>query len=185
MKLYRCAIALMLGCAAGLLAGCGTPSQSLNMALPAGEALQLRGFMPEPLRGQVMLETVRGGNETSVWWGSRVSSLSLQNALEDSLRAVGLWAMSQQGARYQLQAELLSLVQPLVALDTTVTATVHYRLLEAGSGKMLYERSVRAAYKAEFGDAMLSQPERLRLANEGAVRQTVNLMLRDLPNLPL
>lgn len=180
---HRPAIALFL--TVGLLAGCGTPSQSLNMVLPAAEALQLRGFMPEALRGQVMLEAVVGGSETSRWWGSRVSSLALQDALEDSLRAVGLWAMTQQGARYQLKAELLSLVQPLVALDTTVTATVNYKLLDSSSGRLVYERSVRTAYQAEFGDAMLSQPERLRLANEGAIRQTVNLMLRDLPNLQL
>lgn len=183
MSSFRFASAFLL--AASLLAGCGTPSQSLNMALPAADALQLRGFMPEPLRGQVMLETVKGGSETSRWWGSRVSSLSLENALEDSLRAVGLWAMTQQGARYQLKVELLSLVQPLVALDTTVTATVNYKLLDTGNGKLVYERSVRTAFKAEFGDAIVSQPERLRLANEGAIRQTVNLMLRDLPNLQL
>lgn len=178
------ATAILL-CAAGLLAGCGTPSQSLRMSVPPGDALQLRGFMPTALQGQVALEAVDGGAETSPWWGSKVSSLALEHALEDSLRAVGLWAMQPQGARYQLKAQLLSLVQPLVALDTTVSATVHYTLIDKTSGATLYQRSVRAEHKAEFGEAVISPPERLRLANEGAIRRTVDTMLRDLPNLRL
>jgi len=176
------AIALL---GASLLAGCGTPSQSLHMGLSPADALQMRNWMPEALRGQVQIATVEGGSETNRWWGSRVSSLALGHALEDSLRSVGLLAMNPQGARYQLKAQMVALDQPLVAIDMTVTATVDYRLIDIGSGATVYQRSVRTAHTADFGSAMLSQPERTRLANEGAVRQTINLMLRDLPLLKL
>jgi hypothetical protein len=169
----------------GLLAGCGAPSQSVNMSVPPADALQLRGFMPEALRGQVTMEQASGGGPTSTWWGSSVSSLALDHALEDSLRGVGLWAMNPEMARYQLKAQLLGLMQPAVSLDKTVTATVHYTLTDRSSGQLVYQRSVRTVYKAEFGDAIVSPSERLRLANEGAVRQTIDLMLRDLPNLGL
>lgn len=168
-----------------LLGGCGTPSQSLQMGVPAGTALQLRSFMPAALRGQVALEAVAGGAETGRFWGSKVSNPALGHALEDSLRAVGLWADKPEASRYQLKVQLLSLVQPMVSLDTTVGANVHYSLVERASGTVLYQRSVRAAYKAEFSEAMLSQPERIKLANEGAIRATLEIMLRDLPNLAL
>jgi hypothetical protein len=168
---------------AGLAGGCGTPSQSLQMRLSPADTLQLRGWMPDPLRGQVALADVTGGNETGLWWGSKVSSLALEHALEDSLRGVGLWAMDPKQARYQLTAQLLSLSQPLVALDTQVVAVVDYRLLDRSSGALVYQRSVRSTHTTEFTEALISQPERLRLASEGAVRNTVNTMLRDLPTL--
>lgn len=172
------------GCLAGL-AACGTASQSHKMALAPADALQLRGFMPEGLRGQVALADVSGGAETGRWWGSKVSSLALEHALEESLRAVGLWAPSPPAARYRLKAQLLALSQPLVSLDTEVASAVHFSLVEQSGGAVVYQRSVRTVHKAEFSEALLSHPERLRLANEGAVRQAIQVMLRDLTNLRL
>lgn len=164
-----------------LLAGCGTPSQSLTMTLTPAEALQLRTWVPDGLKQNVELDRVKGGEETSRWWGSRVSGLALEQAMEDSLRAVGMLPASPQAAaRYQLRAQLVSLVQPLVAADTTVTTTINYALVEKANGAVLYQRSVRTAHTAEFTDALLSQPERARLANEGAVRQNIATALRDL-----
>jgi hypothetical protein len=171
--------------ATALLAGCGTASQSLHMVLAPADVLQMRNFMPDALRGQVALADVSGGSETGLWWGSKVSSLALEHALEETLRDVGLWAMNPPAARYQLKAQMLALSQPLLSLDTTVATAVHYSLIELASGTVLYQRSVRTTYTAEFTEAMLSQPERLRLANEGAIRQTIHVMLRDLPNLRL
>ncbi|MET0517352.1 MAG: hypothetical protein ABW005_00835 [Burkholderiaceae bacterium] len=181
-KASACLLSLLL---LPMLAGCGSPSQSVNMSVAQADALQLRGFMPEALRGQVTMALTSGGEMTSSWWGSSVSSVALDHALEDSLRSVGLWAMNPQAARYQLQAQLLSLVQPAVGLDMTVSATVHYTLTDRNSGELIYQRSVRTTHRTEFGEAMLSPSERLRLANEGAIRQTIDLMLRDLPNLGL
>lgn len=182
MKRFACALL----CATGLLLlGCGTPSQSLHMGLSEADALQMRGWMPEALRGQMAVGEVGGGSVTSRWWGSRVSSLALAHALEDSLRSVGLFAQPAQGARYLLRAQLLAIDQPLLAADTTVTVMVDYRLVDTRSDAIVYQRVVRTAQTADFGAAMLSQPERMRLANEGAIRQTVNVMLRDLANLRL
>jgi hypothetical protein len=185
MRLPAFALLLSLAASAALLAGCGAPAKSLQMVQPPAEVLQLRGFMPEALRGQVALAPVRGGAETGRWWGSKVSNTALAHALEDTLRELGLWATDPAQARYQLRAELLQLSQPWVSLDTTVEASVRYALVDLSSGAILYERSVRTAYKAEFLDAMLSQPERLQLASEGAMRQAMGIMLRDLPNLRL
>jgi len=166
------------------LQGCGTPSQSLSMAISSADALQLRTWVPEGLKHNIELDRVKGGDETSMWWGSRVSGMALEQALEDSLRSVGM-LVPVAGAKYQLRVQMLSLVQPIVAADLTVTTTIHYVLVDKQDGTVLYQRSVRNAATAELGDALLSQPERARLANEAAVRANIAMMLRDLMGLRL
>ncbi len=175
------------GLRAGLLAvallgsGCGTPTQSLGMGLSAADALQLRTWVPEGLKQNVDLDRVKGGESTSLWWGSKVSGLTLEQALEDSLHSVGMLPPSPQApALYQLRVQMLSLVQPLVAADTTVTLTISYSLLDRNSGAVLYQRAVRTAHTTDFGDSMLSLPDRMRRANEGAVRENIITAVRDL-----
>lgn len=186
VRLSRRSLLMTTGSAmALLLAGCAAPSEPMGMALAEGDALQLRGWMPAALRAQLMLQPVAGGEATSKLWGSKISSLALEHALEDSLRAVGLLALNPQTALYELQTELVGLDQPLVALDTTVKVAMHFRLVERSNQRLLYQRTVRAAHTSELGDALLSQPERMRMANEAAVRQGITAMLRDLPNLRL
>ena len=123
---------------------------------------------------------------TGRWWGSKVSSLVLSQALEDSLRGVGMLPMAPvPGAKYQLRVQLLSLDQPMVAADTTVTAAIQYSLVTKADGTLLYQRAVRTAATAGLGDALLSQTERLRLANEAAVRANIASAVRDLLSLKL
>ena len=167
--------------AAACLAGCGTPTQSLTMGITAADALQLRTWVPEGLKQNVLLDQVQGGESTSKWWGSKVSGLTLEQSLEDSLRSLGMLPMSPQApALYQLRVQLLSVVQPLVAADTTVTVTINYSLVDRASGAVLYQRALRTAHKTDFSDSMVSMPDRMRQANEGAVRENIIAMLRDL-----
>ena len=181
--LYR---PLLAGLTCLLLSACGTPTQSLTMALSPADSLQLRTWVPEGLKGNVELEGVTGGEVTGRWWGSRVSSLVLSQALEDSLRGVGMLPMAPvPGAKYQLRVQLLSLDQPMVAADTTVTAAIQYSLVTKADGTLLYQRAVRTAATAGLGDALLSQTERLRLANEAAVRANIASAVRDLLSLKL
>jgi ABC-type uncharacterized transport system auxiliary subunit len=170
-----------LSALSGLLGGCGTPPQSLTMELSQADVLQLRTWVPEGLKQNVDLERVKGGESTSMWWGSKLSALTLEQALEDSLRNLGMLPPSPQlPALYQLRTQIVSLVQPLVAADTTVTVTINYTLIERASGAVLYQRAVRTSHKTDFGDSMLSMPDRTRLANEGAVRQNIIAAMRDL-----
>ena len=68
----------------------GTPSQPLPMAVTPADALQIRGWVPDALRGQVGIAPVQGGMATGRWWGSKVGAAALQQALEESLYAVGM-----------------------------------------------------------------------------------------------
>jgi hypothetical protein len=167
------------------LAGCGTPSQPLPMAVTQVDALQIRSWVPSALKGQVAVAAVRGGEETGRWWGSKVSAVALQQALEESLYAVGMRPVSPEPpARFELQAELLALDQPLVpAMGVTVGTAVRYTLVDTASGKTVYQRRIANTDAAGLGEAVLSPSERLRIANERALRANINLLLRDLVTL--
>lgn len=168
-----------------VLAGCGTPSQPLPMAIGAAQALQIRGWVPEALKAQVGVAPVQGGLATGRWWGSKVDGAVLQQALEESLYAVGMSPAAPEPApRFELQAELLQLEQPLLpAAGVTVGAAVRYSLLDKATGRLVYQRRIAVEQDARFGEAMLSPSERLRIANERALRASIDLLLRDLVTL--
>lgn len=164
-----------------LLSGCGTPSQPLPMVVTPADALQLRGWVPDAFRQQVAAAPVQGGEETWRWWGSKVGSPSLQAALEDSLHAVGMLPLAPQpAARYELRTQLLSLEQPLIAAEVTVRAAVRYQLVERESGRVLFDRTLRHEDKAGLSDALLSLPERTRIANERVLRGSISQVLHEL-----
>jgi hypothetical protein len=163
------------------LAGCGTPSQPLPMVITPAEALQLRTWVPEVFKLQIAVAPVQGGEATWRWWGSKVSQDALQAALEDSLHAVGLRPLAPEPpARFELRTQLLSLEQPLAAAEVTVRAAVRYQLVERASGRLLFDRTLRSEERAGLSDALFSQPERLRIANERVLRANFALMLREL-----
>jgi len=167
------------------LSGCGTPSQPLPMVLSPADALQIRGWVPDALRAQVAVAGVQGGQETDRWWGSKVSAAALQQALEESLYAVGMKPAAPLPApRFELRAELMQLEQPRVpAVGVTVGVSVRYTLSEKADGRVVYQRLIANQEEASLGDAVVSPSERLRIANERALRGNINLLLRDLVTL--
>ncbi|MCV2353559.1 hypothetical protein LNV09_05220 [Paucibacter sp. B2R-40] len=167
------------------LAGCGTATDPPSMALSSKESLQMRGWVPDRLRGQISLSPVTGGQPTGSMWGSKVSNLALQESIEESLRATGMLALRPGTGNYQMEVQLIELEQPIIGLNTRVAVTLAYTVVEKRSGTVVYQRRLRSAYVAEFTSAMVDPNERLRLATEGAVRSNVNSMLRDLIALAL
>lgn len=182
------ALVACVACAA-LMAGCGAPSQSMTMTVPKADLLQLRTWVPDALKFNVALDHVQGGNNTSFWWGSYVSGMAFENALDDSLRGVGMTSSTPPSEKHQprflLKVEFIALMQPLVAASPEVGIAVRYQLLDRSNDSVVYDRTLRTQGKAEFTDAMLSQPERIRLANEDAVRKNLVSALRDLIALRL
>lgn len=167
------------------LAGCGTPSRPLPMVVGDAQALQIRAWVPDAMRAQVAVAPVRGGADTGRWWGSLVSAGVLQHALEESLHAVGMRALAPEPApRFELQAHMVLLEQPRVpATGVTVGVAVNYVLTDKASGRVIYQRRLYNQEEAGLGDAIVSPSERLRIANERAVRANIDLLLRDLVTL--
>ena len=164
--------------AVALLAGCATPARVERMQVDPSLA-QRTTAAASPLKGKVAIKDVTGGSETNPAWMSKVSSGDFERALEASLQAAGLLAADRQAGPYALVADMQSLDQPFFGASLTVTATVKYTLIDRASGKAVYERVLATPYTAAFSDAFMAM-ERLKLANEGAMRANISRLIEDL-----
>lgn len=177
------ALALGAFCAA-LLAGCGAPARPLELSITDTESLQLRSWVSPQLRRNVSLLPVTGGQETSPYWGTRMSTMSLNQAYQESLRRIGLLPDRPDGGRYELRVEVLALAQPQVPVNPEVAVSVRYTLTERDRPTPVYQRVLRTARKAGIDDS-LSPTEQLRIATEAALRDNIGELIRELASLPL
>lgn len=104
-------------------------------------------------------------------WTSQVDSAGFEQALEQSLQRLGLYA-ARQGGKYTLTASLQKLEQPLAGFNMTVTAVVEYIVVERSTNKTVFQRTLTSSYTAPF-NAAFAAVERLKIANEGAIRTSI------------
>ncbi len=164
---------------AAIASGCASPAVPANMAMRATDATTARQATPEAFKTNVAIKEVTGGKATNPAWMSNVGSADFERALEDSLRSVGMLASSRESGRYLLTANLAKLEQPMFGFDMTVTSTVTYALIERASGKTVWTKSLDAPFTAKTSDAFVGT-ERLRLANEGSIRESISRVIREL-----
>ncbi|MFN7710554.1 MAG: hypothetical protein ACK5O7_06325 [Holosporales bacterium] len=165
---------LILSFALVTLAGCSTPAQVSNMVAHEGKVETQKA--QSKYANSIHVETVSGGEETDPLWKSKVSSQDFANALIETLKTHNLYA---ENGRYVLTAHLKELDQPDIGFDFTVKAKVHYTLEERNTGKTLFLDTLESSYTASFGDHLYGA-ERLRLANEGAIRTNIEMLLKRL-----
>lgn len=172
----------LLACAtAVLLVGCASPANPVNMTLRAAEATEIRANTPDWAKSSLQVKEVTGGKETNPAWTSQVSSADFRVALEESLKSVGMLADPSR-ARYEIVAHLAKLDQPMFGASMTVTTTVNYQLIDVATRKTVAEKAHTSAYTAAW-NAAFSGVERLKLANEGAVRTSVTDFVKYLQSL--
>ena len=159
-----------------LLTGCAAPARIEQMT--ASVSPQQR-ILSTPLRANIAVRDVTGGKETNPMWVSNVGSSEFEQALEASLREAGLLAAGKQAGKYTLIAHLENVDQPMAGFNMTVTATVAYSLVERATGKEVLSRKVSLPYTASF-NAAFAGTERLRIANEGAVRVNISKLIDEL-----
>lgn len=161
-------LALMVG-----LAACAQPAQVGGMVVQD----QGSAAANHPLRNAIALGAVTGGETTNPLWTSEVGAPEFAEALRRSLDGHGLLAPDPSEAVYVLDADLEKVAQPSGGLALTVTSTVSYRLTEPIGPErpplLRYEDTVTAPYTAELSDSLL-MAQRLRLANEGSIRENVS-----------
>lgn len=163
---------------AAVLSGCASPARQERMQADPSLA-QRTAAAASPLAGKIGIQDVTGGSTTNPMWVSKISSSEFERALEASLRDAGLLSANRQAAPFALLADLISLDQPFIGISLTVTATVTYRLVERATGKTVYEQTIATPHTAQIGDAFIAS-ERLRLANEGAMRANIQRLISDL-----
>ncbi len=161
------ALALLLplaACASGASPGAMTVPLSAETMIADGSAL----------RQSIATGTVGGGQDTNPLWTSQVSNEAFATALRQSLGTHAMLAIGSE--RYRLDATLGGLRQPMAGFSMEVTSTVSYRLTALATGSVVFERTIEAAYTAPF-NAAFSGVERLRLANEGSVKENIRQFL--------
>jgi hypothetical protein len=162
------------------LGACASPADRSNMTV--GPTAGLERPTDISLVGAVAIGRVEGGEETNPLWTSQVGSEDFRGALTDSLRNHGLLAES--GApRYVLNGHLLGLQQPMFGANMTVTSAVNYELVDAVAARPLTGETVQTPYTAKWNDAFVGVT-RLRLANEGAIRENIKEYLERLYRKP-
>lgn len=167
-RLTRAVPAIML---AALLGACATPARVDQMKVEAPSGTRA-AIASTAMKEAVAIGQVSGGKDTNPLWMSNISTADFERALQDSLQSAGLLAPDRQNCRVRLTAQLLSLDQPFVGADMTVTASVLYTLVDCASRKEVWVTTITLPYTAKFGDALLGV-ERLKLANEGAARVNI------------
>jgi len=172
-KLFLTALTLATAMA---LSGCASPARIEQMT--ANSTPQQRIALT-PLRTNVAVRDVTGGKETNPMWVSNVGNSEFEQALEASLRDVGLLANGKQGGKYMLVAHLDSVDQPLAGFDMTVSVSVSYTLVERATGKEIFNRRISMPFTATFSSAFAGT-ERLRVANEGAIRVNITKLIEEL-----
>jgi hypothetical protein len=158
-----------------LMTACATPARVEQMTVPAADATRT-AVSSRAMREAISLGQVGGGKETNPLWISNISSADFERALRASLQAAQLLAPSGQDCRLKLTAQLLSLAQPAMGLDMTVTASVLYTLVDCKTQKEVWVKTITLPYTAAFGDSLLGV-ERLKLANEGAARANIRKLV--------
>lgn len=162
--------------AAAIVEGCASPATV--PAMVAAPSMPAERFQASPLARAIAVEGVTGGEPTSPLWVSKVGNAEFDQALRRSLESAALMASTPAAAKYDLRANLVTLSQPMVGFDLTVKASVKYTLVERATRQPVYDDFVSADHTATFSDHPLAA-ERLRLANEGAIRKNIEAFIRD------
>lgn len=157
-----------------VVSGCASPALVDNMTAPRNPRLE--NAQSSPFLKNMRVESIYGGSETNPLWTSQVSSPAFEGALRNSLQANGLMIKSIPDPRFEVIATLSKLDQPFIGLDMTVTSDVHYEVIESKTRKSWFDEKIQAAYTATFGDAPMAI-KRLRLANEGSIRENIRIFI--------
>ena len=149
------------------LSGCASSADPSAMTI-APQASE-KAF-PQNLLHAMCVRNVTGGEETNPLWASKVDNKGFQAALGTSLDNAALTA-SADNCSYPIDVNLLGLSQPAIGFDMTVTSHVNYKVYDK-TGQPYLLQTVDAPFTATVSDAFVGV-ERLKLANEGAIRESI------------
>ena len=87
-------------------------------------------------------------------------------------------------ADYRLDVRLIELHRPMFGFNMTVTADVSWRVREVQSDRIVWQKNIKRPYTAAVSEAFVGIT-RLRLANEGAIRESIKAGLEEISRLSL
>lgn len=160
------------------LTGCATQAQYAAMA-PSN--VQLVNH-----HENTVATSVAGGEKTNPLWTSEVSSEGYKQALDKTLRESKLFSNVIQGAgsEYRLSVQLSKAKQPMVGLSMNVQLSADWVLTRVSDGEIVWQETIDSEYTAKFTEHIVGF-ERLRKANEGAVRENIRIGLEHMSAVPV
>ena len=139
------------------------------------------GQGPAPVyRNAITVGSVTLGRDVGTPWTSAVSPDQVQQALVQTLAGAGLGQPT--NGRFRLDGLLLTLSRPYAGFAMTVTATIAWRLTNTTNGVVVYDRTLRSLGTATLDDAITNE-NRLRIADQRAVRANLQQLVQDLYTL--
>ena len=159
-------IVVVLALLTPALAACAT---SGGMTVGAGAIAN-----PSPkYRNAIAVRTVSGGAVMNVLTVPGVATSRSRKRLKRRFRPTAI-SPHQAPRKFYLDAEIRNLDQPLMGLDLTVIADVTYNISGAGPAASY---PVKAQATATFSDSPIAV-DRIRIANERAVRENIRQFLQ-------
>ena len=173
-RIFRGSVVLF---AVALLTACASPAEVQNMVVTKSSVATV--LSTSPFAAAIAIKSVNGGEDTNPLWISEVSNAGFREALRGSMAQTGLLSSETSNAKFDLNATLAKIDQPLFGLDLTVTSHVRYRLTERSTVKDWFDEEISVAHTATFSDAAFAV-QRLRFANEGSIRENIKKFLEEL-----
>ena len=161
------------------LIGCAKPAEVQKMVYQRSQPVLMS--IDSPFRETIVIENVVGGQSTK--WRPKVGNSEFREALRQSLDQEGALASDPRDAKYVLNATLVKLEQPFGGFNKTVSSIIEYELIDLRAGKPIFDEVIVSSYTAKFADARMSNNMRLKLANEGSIRENISAFIKKLGTL--
>ena len=159
------------------LSACASPAVMQNMVVTPQD---MKAIAPSPdFKNGMTIAQVNIGETTNSSWVLKVDKASFQGALSASLEQNGLLADQQSLSKFDVFASIVSLKQPIFAMDFMVTSDVKYQVVERKSKVTWYEELISISYTPANRDTGFPAGG-LRLANEGAIRENIKEFITQL-----
>lgn len=162
---------------AWVVGACAPPANYSAMVAgaPSGQA-------PAPVyRNAITVGSITPGRDIGTPWASAVGPGQVQQALVQTLAAAGLGQAA--NGRFRLDGQLMTLSRPYAGFAMTVTAAIAWRLTDTTNGAVVYDRTLQGLGTATLDDAV-DNNNRLRIADQRAIRANLQQLVQDLSVLP-
>lgn len=156
-------LALLSGCAAA-------PANKQAMIVSPSSAVNVEQ------KGKFVVNAISGGKATNPFWTSQVSNESFEAALKESLALSEFTAADSAVSKYKIDADLVSLKQPVFGLTFDVVSTVNYKVYGDGVDRVF---PIVATGTATTSDAFVAIT-RLKIANEKSIQENIKEFIKQL-----
>ena len=157
------------------IVGCSTRAEKIE---PAPDKVAQYTYN-EVFKHNMWLEPVTGSYAENPEWSGRIPEQSFQDAFQKALTDAGLLSSNQNTADYQIQARLLKINKPRVALGISIETEIEYIVTNVKTGQQVMNKKIPAYYTANLSDKFIGVM-RHRVAQEGSLSESIRLFLRDL-----